>query len=359
MDYKAIILSLFFTLSIFYAFAAEKTDTIDRVPKIHGVLRTRYEGEWQTAEKDGDSEGTSGTEYQQRFQVRNVRVSLEGQLLKPLDWYMRVDLCDRGKMKFLDAWMRWRFTPEWGAKMGQFRVPFGVDAFRAPGTYIFANRSFIGKQMANVRQVGLQFGYYGRRVPLTVEAGVFNSAPMADHDVWQKGMDYAAKAIITLPTNVSLSAGFLSMMPYGVRMNLVDAAIGWNISHLQLGAEYQHLHYIQNGISAPEHFPDVNAWLVWGNWAQPVDWGYFDRWNINARFDSMTNHSNGKPSTDGLLPCDDPERRRLTVGTSLSCNVSKVKFEIFLNYEKYFYPTPIVAPAGSADKLLLELVAKF
>lgn len=344
MDYRVIILSLFFTLSTVCGFSEEKTDSIDRVPKIHGVLRTRYEGEWRHDDTDG---------YHQRFQVRNARVSLEGQLLKPLDWYIRVDLCDRGKMKFLDAWARWRFSPEWAVKAGQYRVPFGVDAFRAPGTYIFANRSFIGKQMANVRQVGVQLGYYGRRIPLTVEAGIFNSAPMADHDVWQNGMDYAAKATLSLSANISLSGSFLSMKPYGIRMNLADAAIGWHVSRLQLAAEYQHLHYLLSS------FPDVNAWLIWANWAQPVKWGYFNSWNINARFDGMTNHSTGKTSDEGDLIINDPKRNRLSFGTSVVCNIAKVKAELMLDYEKYLYSSAVTAPLGESDKLLLELIVKF
>lgn len=345
MGYKTIILSLIFTFSTICSFAAETMEeTIDRKPVVHGVLRTRYEGEWN----DADDEG-----YRQRFQVRNARVSLEGQLLKPLDWYIRVDLCDRGKMKFLDAWARWRFTAEWSVKMGQYRVPFGVDAFRAPGTYIFANRSFIGKQMANLRQVGLQVGYYGHRIPLTVEVGVFNSSPMSDHDVWQKGMDYAAKATLSLPANVTFSGSFLSMMPYGVRMNLGDASIGWTVSRLHLEAEYQHLHYVDMA------FDDVNAWLVWANWAQPVNWSYFNRWNINARFDGMTNHSTGQISDNGRLICNDPTRRRVTIGSSVACDIGKAKAELMLDYEKYFYNSHVDSPVGESDKIVAELIVKF
>lgn len=343
MDYKAIALSLAIAVSTFYCKSEALEDTkVDPTPKIHGVLRTRYEGEWQSEE-----------DYQQRFQVRNARVSLEGQIIKPLDWYIRVDLCDRGKMKFLDAWARWKFNPSWAVKAGQYRVPFGVDPFRAPGNYIFANRSFIGKQMANIRQVGVQLGYYNNRIPLTIEAGVFNSSPMSDHEVWQKGMDYAAKATVNLPQNITLSGSFLSMMPYGVRMNLVDAAIGWKLSHFNLSAEYQHLHY------AEDRFEDVNAWLVWSNWSQPVKWGYFNCWNINARFDAMSNHSDGKPSDSGGLICNDPSRRRVTIGSSVVCEISKVKAELMLDYEKYFYNSGVKSPVGESDKIVGELIVKF
>lgn len=353
MNCKAFVLSLLISVSFFFSLTAQSPDggqggsaeeQIDRMPKIHGVFRGRYEGEWDDAFDDG---------YRQRFQVRNARVSLEGQLLKPLDWFMRVDLCDKGKMKFLDAWARWKFNQEWALKLGQYRVPFGVDAFRAPGTYIFANRSFIGKQMANLRQVGLQIGYYGKMIPLSVETGVFNSAPMADHDVWQKGMDYAIKATVAPAPYINISAGFLSMMPYGARMNLADVAVNGEYAAVQWGLEYQHLHYVD------VRFADVNAWLVWFNWAHQVKWGYFNCWNLNCRFDGMTNHSNGKPAEDGRLINNDPTRNRLTLGSSIVCNVGKVKTEVMLNYEKYFFHSEVVAPVGESDKILAELIVKF
>ena len=62
------------------------------VPEIHGALRTRYE-------MDLDGDGS-------RFQVRNARVSLAGKIAPTIDYFAQTDLCDRGKMKILDAWGR-------------------------------------------------------------------------------------------------------------------------------------------------------------------------------------------------------------------------------------------------------------
>lgn len=309
---------------------------VDRVPKIHGVFRGRYEGAWP--------------DYSQRFQVRNARVSLEGKILTDLDYYFRVDLCDCGTIKFLDAWARWRFSPEWAVKVGRFRVPFGVDAFRGPGGYIFANRSFLGKEMANLRQVGVQWGYYCKSVPLTIEAGVFNSS--TGQTEWQKELDYAAKASYRFG-NVTLSASFLSMMPSGVRMNVADGGISWKYANLIVEGEYQRLHYCNNG------YKDVNAWLAFASYGIPVDWRPFNLWSFHGRFDAMGDHSNGKPGDDGLLLTNDASRRRLTVGTSLACNIRKVKAEIILDYEKYFFDKGVEAPVGQDNKIVAELVLKF
>ena len=333
-------LAAFTSLCAFSAPAdgAADVEKIDRIPKVHGVFLGRYEGEWP--------------DYRQRFQVRHARVSLEGKILEDLDYYFRMDLCDRGSMKFLDAWARWKFASEFAVQAGRFRVPFGVDAFRGPGGYIFANRSFMAKDMANVRQIGVQLGYYPESFPLTLEAGVFNSSAAADQEVWQKDLDYAAKASYRIG-NVTLSASFLSMKPSGVRMNIVDGSVSWRVSRLLLEGEYQHLDY------CGDSYKDVNAWLAFASYGIPVKWKPFNLWSFHGRFDAMTDHSTGAPGPDGYLVTDDAARRRVTVGTSLACNINKVKAEIILDYEKYFFDSGVIAPVGQNNKIVAELVLKF
>jgi hypothetical protein len=312
-------------------------ENVDRIPKIHGVFRGRYEGSWP--------------DYEQRFQVRNARVSVEGKVLKDLDYYFRIDLCDRGTMKFLDGWARWKFADNFAVKAGRYRVPFGVDCFRGPGSYLFANRSFMGKETANLRQVGVQLGYYGKKVPLTVEAGVFNSSTKSQEN-WQAGLDYAAKASYRIQ-NVTLSAGFLSMDPYGVRMNYLDGSVSWKYKTLIVEGEYQHINYVGNDYQA------ANSWLAFASYGIPVKWHPFNLWSFHGRFDSLTDFSNGNPDENGVLSTDDAARKRVTVGTSLSSIVKNVKAEIILDYEHYFYDNGVAVPDGGANRIVAELVLKF
>lgn len=314
-------------------------EKIDYMPRVHGVIRARYEGELP--------------DWEQRFQVANARLSVAGNVLRNLDYFVQFDACNKGKMQFLDAWARLSFAGEWRVQAGQFRVPFGVDAFRAPGTYVFANRSFIGKYMANVRQVGAKIGWYGTpAVPLTVEAGVFNSSPMTDHQVWQKGMDFAAKAVWRL-SNVSLSASFLTMKPTGARQNLVDGAVTWQSGRWIAEGEYQHLHYVDAS------FKDVNAWNIWASYSLPLKKTVFDALSFMGRFDGMTDHSSGAYDADGQLTVNDYGRNRMTLGASLSYTRKPVKFELQLNYENYFFTGSRPEPQGSRDKLVAELIVKF
>ncbi len=325
------------------AFASEgvqsETEKIDYLPRIHGVLRTRYEAEFP--------------DWEQRFQVRNARVSVEGDVLRSLSYFVRVDACDRGKIKMLDAWARWKFLPDWDVQAGQMRVPFGVGVFRGPGDYYFANRTFMAKQIANLYQVGLKLAWHGTpSVPLTLEAGVYNSSPMGDHEVWQNAMDFAGKAIWQVG-NVALSTSFLTMKPYGVRMNVVDGGVSWKFFRWFIEGEYQHLHYVGGA------YKDVHAWNMMASYGLPLSRGVFDKLSFQGRFDGMSDHSAGTPDADGRLITDDYARRRLTLGTSISYTHKPVKAELHLNYENYFFDRGVEVPRGSRDKLVAELVIKF
>lgn len=118
----------------------------DRLPvNIHGTIRSKYE--YQTQENEG------------RFEVRNARVSVDGKLSPIIGYKAEIDLCDEGKIKMLDAYTRLKPAQGLQLTLGQMRVPFTIDAHRSPHQQYFANRSFIAKQVGNVRDVGFAAGY--------------------------------------------------------------------------------------------------------------------------------------------------------------------------------------------------------
>ena len=333
--------SEFAVASVSVADGAAKNKT-DYVPKIHGVIRTRWEGEF----------AHDGEDFHQRFQVRNARLLVEGNVLSNVGYYVRIDACDRGKMKILDAWVRWTIDRHWRVQAGQFRIPFGTDCFRGPGSYYFANRSFVGKYLLNIRQVGAKVGYYGTKVPLTVEAGMFNATPMTDHEPWQDAMDYAVKASYTLG-NVTLASSFASVEPYGVRMNVVSGSATWQWDRMIVEGEYVNKHYTNHAHDA------VDGWNVFGSYALPLRKSVFNQLSFQARYDGMLAHSTGKPDSDGLLPTDDPRRHRITVGSQLAYVKKQLKALIRLNYEHYFYGSGTPAPQGESNKVVAELVVTF
>lgn len=83
----------------------------DYLPEIHGTLRSKFE--YQTEMKAS------------RFEVRNARISLTGNVLPIVAYKAEIDLSDEGQIRMLDAYAR--LFPAKGVTVtaGQMRVPFG------------------------------------------------------------------------------------------------------------------------------------------------------------------------------------------------------------------------------------------
>lgn len=319
---------------------SQKTESsFSYVPEFHGTLRPRME----LSTTDGDT----------RFQLRNARVSLNGAIAPTIDYFMQADVCDRGSMKFLDGWIRLGIGKGLKFQAGQFRMPFAVDPFRGPHTYIFANRSFIGKQVFNYRAVGAKASYTLPRTPLTLEAGAFNPSKIGDHTPWNHTLAYSAKAVYRAG-DLSLSAGYASIRPQAVRMNVIDGAVTWQSGRWLAEAEYMHTHYTHDRHKANHAY---NTYL---DYRMPVKAGIFNRLSFQGRFDGMTAHSSGATDEDGRIVTDNQPRNRVTVGTTISYLRTKSMFlDIRANYEKYFYHSGVSAPADANDKVALEMVLRF
>lgn len=341
--------ALLAVLSIIISLPArgEESEKVDRTPHIGGAIRTR----WEAAIGGGAGLGS-------RFQVRNARVSLSGAIAPSVSYFVQTDLCDRGKMKILDAWGRLGIVEGLSLQAGQFREPFGTDCFRAPSNYIFANRSFLGKYMCNVRAVGAKLGWtasLGDSRSVTVDGGAFNPTAIADHDVWVKTLSYAAKGVLTLG-DVKAATGFQTIVPDSVRINLWAASLTWQSGRWTLEGEYMHEHYVHRACS-PAH-----SWVVWGEYAMPVKVGVFNRASVQARWDGMTSHSDGRRDADGRLYISHPARQRMTVGGTLTYLYKAVRCDLRFDFERYFGRSrraPAMLAAGDTDKLLAELVICF
>ncbi len=312
---------------------------VNYVPKINGVLRARWEDDLNASAS--------------RFQLRNARVSLTGNIAPTIDYFLQVDLCDQGTMKFLDGYARIKVIKGLSFQAGQFRMPFGIDMFRAPHNYIFSNRSFIGNQMCNVRAVGAKATYVIPHTPLTVEGGIFNPATITDHTGWHKSYAYAGRVIAGLPAGFSCQAGVMSIIPETVRINMIDAGITWTDSHWTIEAEYLNKHYTHNAHRA------THGYNFWADYRLPVKAGMFNQLSFQGRFDGMTDHSTGKLNADGYLTTDHPGRNRLTLGATLSFIRKPVWLDIRVDYENYFYRHDIVPATGKGDRIVAELVLRF
>lgn len=312
---------------------AETAEQISYVPNIHGVMRAR----WELDTEHGDN----------RFQMRNARVSLDGKIAPWIEYFIQTDFCDAGVIKILDAYGRFKVVDGMTVQTGQFRMPFGVETFRGPQNYIFANRSFMGKQIMNYRAVGAKVAYTLPKVPFTLEFGAFNPKSIGNHTPWNRTVAYSAKASYKVG-DVAFSAGYASIKPFDVRANLLDGAVVWDDGrHWLVGGEYMFKHYVDDSAA------DVHSWVGFVDWHMPVKAGIFNRWSVQARGDGMTDHL----TMDGLKI--EPARERITIGSTLTYSYKIVHADVRLNYEKYFYHNGYRPSVGDTDRLVAELVIRF
>lgn len=319
---------------------AEKNEDKASPVNIHGTIRSKYE--YQTEEGEG------------RFEVRNARISVDGQLSPIIIYKAEIDLCDEGKIKMLDAYTRLKPLTGLQFTIGQMRVPFTIDAHRSPHQQYFANRSFIAKQVGNVRDVGAAIGYnINAGFPIIFEAGLFNGSGLTNQkDFWTNSVNFSAKAQMFLPHGMNITLSTQKIKPDGIGIMMYDAGAYWQRNGLHIEAEYLYKHYANNAFRA------VHAFNSFASYDIPVRRGIIRYVTPLVRYDYMSDHSDGTRNADGKLTINDHQRSRLTGGVTLSLKKPFIS-DIRLNFEKYFYRNDNVARPSEKDKIVVEFMTRF
>lgn len=351
-----------------------EAQTSEFMPHVGGILRGKYE-----YEPDLNAN---------RFEVRNARLAVDGNMPLRSSYKLEVDLCDESAIKMKDAWVRinpWRslrFT------IGQQRMPFSIDAHRNPSAQYFANRSFIAKQVGDMRDVGAAVGYSpllssprGGKMEMHFDAGVYNGSNLDNQKTaWFTSPAYSARAQFIL---TSSQKGKLALIP-SVQHQLIagrDASYTsldfgsyyeWRGLHIE--AEYLRKFYAHNA------FDDCNAVNAMAIYKQTLkkEKTFIQNISYLLRYDYMDDHSDGKkgfveselPPFKGLLSTDemqtgrvlaltDAQRHRLTAGLTFSVRNKYFPTDIRLNYEKYWYPHGGTPKESEQDKVVAELMIRF
>lgn len=310
------------------------------IPDFHGTIRAKYE-----------YEPTIG---KGRFEIRNARLSAEGKIIPIVKYKAEIDLSDEGTIKMLDAYVRLQPKEQLKFTFGQMRVPFSIDAHRSPHLQFFANRSFIAKQVGNVRDVGAAVSWtFGSEAPVTLEGGIFNGSGLTNQkNYWTSNYSFSFKSQICLwrQFNVVLScqkAGTSDVDTY-----MYDGGVYWDNSRWHIEAEYLRKYYSHHA------FNPVNAVDAFAAYRLPLKRSGMAL-SFLGRYDYMSDHSNGTKDENGLLKTDDAERHRLTGGLTLSMGKGPLQADIRLNYEQYFYNEGVGPSISGQNKVVLEFVAHF
>ena len=328
--------------------AQENDDEKAPIVNIHGTIRSKYE--YQTSEGEG------------RFEVRNARISADGQISPIVSYKAEIDLCDEGKIKMLDAYTRLKPMQGLQLTVGQMRVPFTIDAHRSPHQQYFANRSFIAKQVGNVRDVGAAAGYsFNMGFPIILEAGIFNGSGLTGQkDFWTRSVNFSAKAQMFLPKGFNLTLSMQKIRPDDIDIMMYDAGAYWQSRGWHIEAEYLYKHYSADAFSGVSAFDSFISYDI------KTHRGAIRYITPLLRYDYMSDHSDGMRYTDesdadgspGRLIINVYRRSRLTGGITLSLRKPFVS-DIRLNFEKYFYRHGAIAHTSEKDKLVIEIMTRF
>lgn len=334
---RRIILFLAVAGAALSAYAQDKTDI---TPEIHGTLRGKYE--YQTQECEG------------RFEVRTARVSVSGKVIPEVEYKAEIDLCDEGEIKMLDAFTRLKPWKNFQFTIGQMRVPFTIDAHRSPDKQYFANRSFIAKQVGNIRDVGAMVGYdFQAGIPMRIEAGLFNGSGLTNQkDYWTKGINFSAKAQLFFTKNLTMTLSAQKIKPDSITVMMYDGGLTWKRGGFIAEAEYLFKTY------AHDAYKNVHAVDVFTSYDIPVRKSLIKKVSPLVRYDFMTDHSNGKRDASGILTTNDYQRHRVTAGATVSLS-KPFQTDIRLNFEKYFYRHDGIPKTSERDKIVIEFMTHF
>ncbi len=310
------------------------------IPDIHGTVRAKFEYEPPIGKG--------------RFQVRNARVGLEGMIIPIIRYKAEIDLCDEGKIKMLDAYVRFQPVKAWKFTIGQMRVPFSIDAHRAPHLQYFANRSFIAKQVGNVRDVGAYVGWtFGKTCPFTIEGGIFNASGLTNQkNFWTNRYNFSFKAQTMIKKMFNITLSMQKANAGDVSTYLYDAGAYFQTSRWHIEAEYLRKHYAHGA------FKPVNAFDFFAAYRLPLK-KKLTAISFLGRYDYMSDHSKGEVHDDGNIGIDDPERHRLTGGVTLSFGQKSLQADIRINYEQYFYANTATPAISEQSKAVVEFVVHF
>lgn len=336
---KAIIVILCLFAVVTVSMGAEKAKS-PYIPDFHGTIRAKYEYE-PTINKG-------------RFEIRNARLSVEGKIIPIVRYKAEIDLSDEGSIKMLDAYIRLQPKERLKFTFGQMRVPFSIDAHRSPHLQYFANRSFIAKQVGNVRDVGVAASWtFGARTPITLEGGIFNGSGLTNFkNFWTSDYNFSLKSQICLWRQLNIVLSCQKAKASDVNTYMYDGGIYWENSRWHIEAEYLRKHY------ANDAFRPVNAVDAFAAYRLPLKRNKMAL-SFLGRYDYMSDHSKGSKDENGILLVDDPERHRLTGGMTLSLGKGALQADIRLNYEQYFYNKGVEPSISEQNKIVLEFVAHF
>lgn len=299
------------------------------LPDIDGILKTKVEFDLNNS--------------RMRFEVRNARFGARGKVNNYIAYRAEVDLSDEGKIKMLDAYVKFSPLANLDFYMGQRKIPFSTDYMRSPAENFFANRSFLAKYINDgMRDIGFYADYrLPGAVPLNFLIGAVNGTGN-NNPQWISRPNLAGR----------VTAGSESGFRVAGNVYYGEASDRYHLALFGGEVRYSHEAFF------------IESEYISRNWTDTLSVRNHDEgiyihsfYNINlkskmlkkispvARWDMM----------GGSLSGGNTEASRLTFGLNAGFEPKQFVAEIRMNYEIYLKRSLPV----HTDKLTLEFIARF
>jgi hypothetical protein len=298
-------------------------------PDIDGIIKTKVEYDLNNSLV--------------RFEVRNARFGAKGKVSDFMSYKIEVDLSDEGKMKMLDAYVRFTPLKNLDFFMGQRKIPFSTDYMRNPAESIFANRSFLAKYLnEGMRDIGFYAGY---KLPVTFPVDILIGAVNGtgnNNPRWVSRPNLVSRIIIGSEKGFRAAGNIY----YG------EAEFRDHLAMLGGEARYTDGRFFIESEYISRNWTDTLGMIV-----------HDDGLYLHSYYNFSTNNKVVQLITpaarwdfigDSVFG-NEIDASRLTLGVNFGFEQKQFYSEIRLNYENYFKSSlPI-----HTDKLTLEFIARF
>ena len=351
-------------------------EPVSYVPKIDGAVKVKLEVDLQDAAY--------------RFNVRNSRFGVRGNVSRSMYYRIQVDFNNEGKISILDSYVGYSIGG-FDAKLGQQQYHFSTDLDRGPTTNMFANRSFLAKYLTSYygnevsdgkivsyvktlgsRDLGLSMSYHFKTdLPLNLIAGMFNGSG-TNNPEWGKRVNFMGRIELGgkeglqgsvayyhgySPQHVTVEEhnGTFVTKDFEQKLRMVGGELRYTRGGLLLEGEYARRYLCMKGATAMMATALVQGYYRFQLPKCPmIDYiAPIARWGMGNNVDYLNVQNNLRETFSA---------NRITVGVNFGFGSKWIQSEIRLNYEKYLLkeqPSDFWGNKLLHDKFTLEVVASF
>lgn len=325
-----IILFLLISSACFKIFSQDKIDKRpDYIPDIFGILKTKGEFDLDNS--------------LMRFEVRNARFGATGKINNNMSYKIEIDLSDEGRMKMLDAYVKFMPVRNLSFYLGQKKIPFSTDYMRNPAENIFANRSFLAKYINDgMRDIGFyaEYGIEGQ-IPVNIMVAAVNGTGN-NNPQWIEKPNLAGRLTLGPEKGFRLTGNFYQGADSDKKnLSMLGGEIRYTNGTFFIESEYI-LRRWDDSLSVKRN---DDGFFIHSYYNFPAKGNMIHLITPVIRYDLI-----GESVFRKEVDAD-----RLTIGINLGFEPKQFYSEIRLNYENYFRSSlPI-----HTDKLTLEFIARF